>query len=334
LKVPSRIIISRTDSIGDVVLTLPMCKMLKNYFPHVKIGFMGKSYTRPVIQACSYVDVFIDVEDFMKKKIYIGDQEPDTILHVFPVATIARRARKLKIPLRIGTTNRIYHWLTCNKLVRFSRKKSNLHESQLNLKLLRALNIDDVFSLEEIADSFGLEKLEPLDARFSSLIKSNKYNLILHPKSQGNAREWGIKNFMHLIESLDAAKYEIFVSGTEKEKEELKPVFEMAAGKVTDIVNKMPLAQFLSFISRCDGLLANSTGPLHIAAALGKDALGIYPPLRPIHPQRWKPLGAKAKTFVLDKVCFDCKRNNGLCHCITEVDPQWIKRELDSRLRK
>ena len=73
--------------------------------------------------------------------------------------------------------------------------------------------------MEEIAGSYGLEKLEPLEDRFSSLIKKNKYNLILHPKSQGNAREWGIKNFIQLIGSLDTAKYEIFVSGTEKEKE-------------------------------------------------------------------------------------------------------------------
>ena len=68
LKIPSRILISRTDSIGDVILTLPVCKILKNYFPQVKIGFLGKSYTRPVIQACSYVDVFIRRGGFYYKK--------------------------------------------------------------------------------------------------------------------------------------------------------------------------------------------------------------------------------------------------------------------------
>ena len=96
----------------------------------------------------------------------------------------------------------------------------------------------------------------------------------------------------------------------------------------------MSLTQFISFISHCDGLLANSTGPLHIAAALGKDALGIYPPIPPIHPQRWKPVGVKAKSFVVDKVCFDCKGKNVFCHCITEVNPHWIKEELDSRLKR
>ena len=66
----------------------------------------------------------------------------------------------------------------------------------------------------------------------------------------------------------------------------------------------MNLEQFIAFIAQCDGLVANSTGPLHIAGALGKDALGIYSPRKSINPQRWKPLGAKAKSFVLDKGLF------------------------------
>ena len=62
---PQNIIISRTDSIGDVILTLPVSAVLKNYFPGVKIGFIGKSYTRPVIEACKFIDEFIDREDFL-----------------------------------------------------------------------------------------------------------------------------------------------------------------------------------------------------------------------------------------------------------------------------
>ncbi len=121
-KVPASIIISRTDSIGDVVLTLPVATALKKYFPGIKIGFMGKAYTRPVIEACENVDAFIDVDDFLNKIITVCGEKPAAIIHVFPVAKIAARAKKLKIPVRIGTTNRVFHWLTCNRLVKLSRK--------------------------------------------------------------------------------------------------------------------------------------------------------------------------------------------------------------------
>jgi heptosyltransferase-3 len=330
-KIPSNIIISRTDSIGDVVLTLPMAAVLKQYFPSAKIGFIGRAYTRPVILACKYIDEFIDREDFLAGKATICGQAPDTILHVFPDAAIAIKALTLGIKLRIGTTNRIYHWGTCNQLVKLSRRKADLHEAQLNLKLLEPFGYQQDLPLKEIGQLFGLTKLQTFPQQFAALLHNGKYNLILHPKSQGSAREWGLDNFIKLIHQLDKDLYHIFISGTAKERSLLQPLFDAAGNDVTDVTGQMNLTEFISFIAAADGLLANSTGPLHIAAALGKDAFGIYPPMRPIHPGRWAPLGANAKIFVLDKFCTDCRKAPALCHCIKEISPAVITAMLDQR---
>lgn len=327
--IPTNIIISRTDSIGDVVLTLPVATVLKENFPGIKIVFMGKAYTRAVIEACKSVDTFINVDDFMNSTVTVLGKKPEAILHVLPVPVIALRAKKLKIPVRIGTTNRIYHWISCNKLVKLSRKKSTLHEAQLNLKLLEPLGITRDFSLAEVGTSFALENIQALPEKFTSLIQKDKYNLILHPKSQGNGREWGLQNYIQLIKLLNPEKFKIFISGVEKERELLKPILDEAGEKVTDITGLMDLNGFMSFIAACDGLIASGTGPLHLAAALGRDAFGIYPPIKPIHPDRWAPLGPKAKVFVLDKNCNDCIGNKISCHCITEVTPIWLKDALD-----
>ena len=329
--VPQNIIISRTDSIGDVILTLPIAAVLKKHFPSMTIGFMGKSYTRPVIEACKYVDEFIDVEDFLNKEVLVGGKAPQCILHVFPKSTIAKRALQTRIPLRIGTTNRIYHWFTCNKRVKLSRKKSNLHEAQLNLVLLQPFGVPVSYSLQDISPLFGLDKLQPLPAQFLSLIQKEKYNLILHPKSQGSAREWPLENFLQLIDMLDKDKFNIFISGTAKEKERMKWLFDKAGNMVTDITGKMTLQEFMAFINQCDGLVANSTGPLHIAATLGKDALGIYPPLQPVHPGRWAPIGPHAHVFVLDKQCIECKDNKTSCSCIINIPAASLKATLDKR---
>lgn len=326
--IPNNIIISRTDSIGDVVLTLPVATVLKNYFPGLKIAFMGKSYTRAIIEACESVDEFIDVNDFMNGSAKVLGKKAEAILHVLPMPAIALRAKKLQIPLRIGTTNRIYHWITCNQLVKLSRKKSALHEAQLNIKLLKPFGITRDFSLEEIGHSFALDNIKSLPDKFSYLVNKNKYNLILHPKSQGNGREWGLENFIKLIDLLDADKFNILISGVEKERELLRPLFNKTQKKVVDITGMMNLSEFMSFIATCDGLVASGTGPIHLAAAIGKDAFGIYPPIKPIYPQRWAPLGPKAQVFVLEKNCIDCKGNSLACHCINEVEPIWLKNAL------
>jgi ADP-heptose:LPS heptosyltransferase len=329
MQIPENILISRTDSIGDVVLTLPVAAILKKHFPKIKIGFIGKAYTKPVINACRFVDEFIDIHEFMYKKITVCNEKPQAILHVFPVADIARRAKQLRIPMRIGTTNRIYHWTTCNKFIKLGRKNSDLHEAQLNIKLLEVFGIHDIYPLPEIAQLSGLKKLQILEQGFAALISKDRYNLILHPHSQGSAREWGLKNFVELIQLLDKNRFNIFISGTQKERKQMQPLFDEAGEFVTDITGMMNLDQFISFINACDGIVSNSTGPLHIAAALHKDALGIYPPMRPIHPGRWAPLGAKAQVFVLNKSCVDCKKNKMSCHCITEIQPLSIKNALD-----
>ena len=56
----NHVLITRTDGIGDVILTLPLAVALKRLLPHVKISFLGKAYTKPVIEACRAVDYFLD----------------------------------------------------------------------------------------------------------------------------------------------------------------------------------------------------------------------------------------------------------------------------------
>lgn len=325
---PSHILISRTDSIGDVLFTLPVAKFLKQYFPGIKISFLGKNYTRPVIDACIYVDEFINADDFLNNEIYSKISRPDSIIHVFPVKSIAKRAKQLKIPVRIGSTSRVYHLYTCNKLVKLNRKNSDLHETQLNLKLLKAFNIYHDFSLKEIGNSFGLKKIRPLQKKFADLLNKKKFNLIIHPKTNGSSREWELKKFIELIKSLDKERYDFFISGTKKERELLQPLFDTVGDVVTDIT-EMNLEEFISFIAHSNGIVANSTGPLHVAGALGKYAYGIFPPLLPITPTRFGPLGENAKSFVIEKNCNDCRNNSMECVCIQKVDPLWIKAELD-----
>ena len=66
MKIPENVLISRIDSIGDVVLALPVAGELKKNFPGIKIGLVGALYTKPVIEACEHIDTFIDVSDFIE----------------------------------------------------------------------------------------------------------------------------------------------------------------------------------------------------------------------------------------------------------------------------
>jgi ADP-heptose:LPS heptosyltransferase len=328
-------IISRSDAIGDVVLTLPVAGVLRELYPQAKIIFLGRSYTEELIKTCVYVDAFLNWDELQQlpeeeavKRM--ADTGADTILHVFPQPEIARMAKRAGIKQRIGTTNRLYHWWYCNKRVWLSRKNSPWHEAQLNLRLLTSLGAKELYSLQEIGLYYGLTRLAPIPPAIAGQLDPGRFNLILHPKSRGHGREWGLDYYIQLINLLPSNQFKIFVSGTAAEGRLLEPLLQ-ACPSVTDITGKLSLAEFISFISRADGLMASGTGPLHLAAALGIHAVGIFPPLRPIHPGRWAPVGPKAAALVKNISCNACRKTMD-CTCIRDILPAQVKEVWSARL--
>lgn len=326
------IIISRTDSIGDVVLTLPLAGIIKQYIPQSKLVFLGRHYTKDVINISEHVDEFISYDDLLA----LNEQEQLTafkninashIIHVFPVKQIAQLAKKAGVSHRIGTTHRLWHWFTCNNRVSLSRKNSDLHEAQLNTKLLTPLNINKKFTVEELVTYYGMTKIPVLDKAHDILIDRSKTTVILHPKSKGSAREWGLDNFSALIRQLDKHTHQVFISGTAEEKDMIKELIAKHPEAI-NLAGKLSLQQFIAFIYQCDVLIAASTGPLHIAAALGKKAIGLFAPMRPIHPGRWKPIGKQANYLVLNKDCSDCRKTMN-CHCMREIKPMDVMKLIE-----
>ena len=83
------IIISRTDAIGDVMLTLPLCGIIKQKYPKAKIIFLGRTYTEDIIKCCEFVDEFINADVLLKMDDTTATQElkklnADVFLHIFP----------------------------------------------------------------------------------------------------------------------------------------------------------------------------------------------------------------------------------------------------------
>ncbi|AMR28445.1 hypothetical protein A0257_15995 [Hymenobacter psoromatis] len=344
-------LVSRTDAIGDVVLTLPVAGWLKQHYPGCRVVLIGRAYTAAVAAACPWVDDFLSLDELeelgepaavsslearaMEDAQVAGIQEyqAQAIIHVFPNKLLARLARQAGIPVRIGTRNRLFHWLTCNRLVALSRRHSPLHEAQLNLALLAPLGLPTPLPLAEAAALVRLVPAVPLSLQFRELLAARQpgqLNIILHPRSRGSAREWGLPHFGQLARLLHAAGHRVFISGTAAEGEELADwLRENAAFLAANLTGQLDLPEFIAFIAAADGLVAGSTGPLHLAAALGRHALGLYPPTKPMHPGRWGPLGPHAGYLVFDRPdCQDCRTQPTACTCIKAIEPAMVAAQV------
>lgn len=327
-----KLVISRSDNLGDVMLTLPLAGFLKTHYPHLNIGFIGKAYTRALINACQHIDYFLDREKLLKGEDLERLSSAEAILFVFPDQDLAKLSQQLNIRYRIGTSHRWFHWRYLNYRVNFSRKKNDLHEAQLNFKLLRPLGIEVLPSLAEMPNYYGFAPSGNLKEELhAELQASSEFKLIIHPKSKGSAREWSLAHYLELVQAEQSENIRFYLTGTEQEGKIIEQQCPelLQQTNVYNLTGKLSLEALVLFIAQVDGLLACSTGPLHIAAALGKYALGIYPPMRPIHPGRWRPLGQNAQVLVLDKNCNDC-RKGGTCQCIEAISVAQVQQHLQS----
>lgn len=215
------ILISRTDSIGDVVLTLPLCIWLKKQFPKCKLIFLGNAYTEPVISCFKEIDKILkwkEIELLSEKEqiALFQNEQIDVVVHVFPKKEIAKVIKKVGVPVRIGTSHRLFHLLTCNLRLNFTRKNSDFHESQLNFELMKPFGLSKLPALEEISTWMNQSFQKPiadLPTNFSEL----KNAVILHPKSQGSALEWPIEKYIDLANKLLEKGEKVVFSGTQKE---------------------------------------------------------------------------------------------------------------------
>jgi ADP-heptose:LPS heptosyltransferase len=304
MKAISRIIISRTDSIGDVMLTLPLCGWIKKHMPECTIIFLGRAYTKSIAEACEHIDDFMDWDALKHESPgeqveAFAAQEADCIIHVFPRKEIMWVAKRAGIAMRIASGHRLHALTKCNKLVFFSRKNSDLHESQLNFKLLKPLGIPDGIAISDVEAYYGFRKVMPVSHAMSTLLEQAKERkrIVIHPFSKGSAVDWPVARYQELIDLLPATTYAVYITGTAEEGQRIHEQGGLRGEHVYDTTGQFDLSELITFLSECDALIAASTGPLHMAAALGKHAIGLYSPKRPIHPGRWSPVGKNTQVI-------------------------------------
>ena len=217
----------------------------------------------------------------------IGSLHLDVVVFALPDKFWMKVSHLSSIPIRIATGHRLASWRWATHRPMFGRKNSDLHEAQLNLKLLVPLGFKDTPSIEELGELNLLS--------FNETEKRRR--LIIHPFSQCSALNWSLEQYDELVGLLKNEDWEIVVSGTVKDQERLTNFAGVNLKSIPSVCGQFNLSEFIDFIAESEMLLACSTGPLHIAAATGIKSVGLYVDRRPIHPGRWSPIGSQV--FVL-----------------------------------
>jgi heptosyltransferase-3 len=303
-----RILLVRTDRIGDVVLSLPMLPLLKKRFPHASITVMVRPYTRELVEGHSCVNDVILWDEFKGLSEYVSilkQRKFDIAILPYPRFNLALIIFLAGIPMRVGTGYRWYSFLF-NKRIYEHRKDAKRHEVEYNLNLLTTIDI-----VPEERPAFEFAITERSKKSVDTVLESDgmKKFAILHAGSGGSARDWSIDRFAQLADVLQSElKLSVVLTGGVTEQGLVDSLAAKMRTKPVNYAGKFSLQELAALFRRAEVFVSNSTGPLHIASMVGTPVVAFYPPIIQCSPMRWGPYTDKKKVFTADNAaCSLCK---------------------------
>lgn len=333
------ILIVRTDRIGDVLLTLPLIDAVKKNEPSAKVAMLVQEYTRSLVETHPQLSATLTIDTKGKKKSFfslvqeIRSHRFTAALVAYPRFRIAAALWCARVPVRIGTGYRWYSFLF-NRKVYEHRKYATKHEAEYNLSLLRPLGYMPPQEVRLILHLTEEEKEKGRMLRRSIGIGDGERVVVLHPGSGGSARDWKKERFAELASELSRQALQVVITGTEKERTLVEEVVKLSGGTARPFISTHTLREFAAFLQTVNIVVANSTGPLHIAAAVGCAVVGFYPPVAVMSPTRWGPLTERKALFVPDpQQCSLCRgkkcRGN---ECMDQIQVQDVVRAVQELL--
>ncbi|HOT95957.1 MAG TPA: glycosyltransferase family 9 protein [bacterium] len=296
---PQRILVLRTDRIGDVVLSTPVLTALRGRYPGAHIAMLLRPYTADLVRGHPHVDEVLTEErtglhaglsGFLRLLREVRRRRFDTALVLHPSLRLALLCFMAGVAHRVGTGYRAYA-LLFNHRVYQHRKGSGRHELDLNLDLARAVGagLQPVRFYLAIPDSARKRLLELLQQRG---LNPEAPFIVLHPGSGGSARDWPLSGFASLADRIqEELGLPVVLTGSPAEIPLVDDLCRRMRTQPVRLDGQLSIKELLALLSQARVLVANSTGPLHMAVAVGCRVIGLYCPLQACAPERWGPYG-------------------------------------------
>ena len=325
-----KIIVFRTDRLGDLVLSFPVVEALKAALPTAEIDLFVNPYTVPVAglqRNTSRVipDRHSEAGDLRALTGFLKSRKYDLAVHLFPVPRLALATFLAGVPVRIGTIYRYFSPLF-NRRVRLHRKKAGMHERDLNLKLLEGIGIPTAGATAglEIPDRFRREMADRLAAK--GIDPSRHPFVVIHPGSGDSSLNWPAEHFGALGKEILRGGLPVVLTGSERDRVAVDRAQAGMDGEGTDLCGELDLVELAALLSAASLVVSNSTGPLHLADALGTKVIGMYSPYVSAAPHRWGPYGQPENVFVPDgDLCPRCTRERCEKHnCLSTIPPEAV----------
>lgn len=279
-----RILLVRTDRVGDVVFITPMIRELRKAFPDSFIATLTQPHTKNLLINNPYLDEAL-TDDFSEESFIsiVKTLKSFKFTHgllMMPTQRAAFQMFLAGIPERIGVGHKLYEAVTFMKSVTRNKYTPLRHEADYCMDLARKIGVKTNNILLEIFLS-DKERMEAVCLLNKFGVRDDDIKILIHSGSLGSAPNWSEKNYFDLLKKIisefNNENIKILLTAREMSDKFLKDIHDLNCNKIINIVSALDnLRDFIKIIGQADVFLGPSTGPLHIADALGIKTIGIH----------------------------------------------------------
>jgi heptosyltransferase-2 len=295
----SRILVVRSDRMGDLVLTIPSLRALRKAFPSARICVWVDSSTRDLVDGLPFIDEVLTENrlagwaGYWRHVIALRRRQFDLAIVYHTKKRNNAACFLAGIPLRLGYKNNKFGFLL-NLPVRDERHLGGKHESEFCLDLLKRVGVEEGDLTLEVPVHSRAESWA--DALWEAHKLKGRTVVALHPDASCSTRLWPVDSFAALAARLTReTPAVVLVVGSDNASRVAGRIIKAAGMNAIDLTCRTTLAQLVSVLRRVRLLVSNDTGPVHVAAAAGTAVVSLFLRFQPgVNPERWRPLGAKS----------------------------------------
>jgi lipopolysaccharide heptosyltransferase II len=336
-----RILCVRLDTIGDVLMTTPAIRALREAHTERHITLLTSAPGAAVARLVPEIDEVIAHDaPWLKRGAERRNPEPDRALitrlrglefdaaviftvysqSALPAALLCYLAG---IPLSLAHCRENPYALLTDWVPEEEPRAGVRHEVRRQLDLVAAIGAraaDEHLSLQ-IPNGTKARVLGRLREQGVDLARPW---LILHPGASAPARRYPPERFAEVGRQLYLEhKYQVLITGDEAERPLVAAIQAAMSAPSIGLAGAFDLDELAALISLAPVLIANNTGPVHIAAAVGTPVVDLYALTNPQHT----PWMVPSRVLSHDVPCKYCYRSicpEGHHRCLRLISPSEV----------
>lgn len=337
-----RVLCVRLDNMGDVLMTTPAIRAIRMARPSRRITLLGSSSGVRVAAHVPEIDATIRYEAPWVKNARTDESGADVdralvellAAHRFDAAVIftaysqspiapAFVCRMAGIPLRLAHCRENPYLLLTDWMPETEPAQQLRHEVERQLDLVAR------FAARPADLRLSFRVLEPDRATLAAKLREADVDpraarIVVHPGASAPSRRWPAAHYAQAVRELAQRQCRPLVLTGDAGEAALVADIVASAGRparVHDLSGRLTLGELGALIEGADLLVANNTGPVHVAAALGTPVVDLYALTNPQHG----PWQVAARVLNRDVPCRNCYKSvcpNGTQACLVGIEPR------------